>query len=135
MLAVDVLEVPMPAKEIVICWYFKPDYFTKWAEAIPMPDQTAERIVRVLVDIFSRFGISEILHSDFESTILKRTGEAFGIIKSMQNYRIPSTKRWYGPMFKQNSVKSLHSTAVRLGTSASTPALCLFLQLTTHQLI
>eukprot|EP00731_Ephydatia_muelleri_P014485 Em0008g205a len=51
-----------------------------------MPDQTAERIVRALIDIFSRFGIPEILHSDqgrnFESTILKKTCAAFGIVKS-----------------------------------------------------
>eukprot|EP00731_Ephydatia_muelleri_P003703 Em0001g3703a len=60
--------------------------FTKWAEAVPMPDQTAERIVLALIDIFSRFGIPEILHSDqgrnFESTILKKTCAAFGIVKS-----------------------------------------------------
>ena len=62
------------------------DYFTKWAEAVPMPDKTAERIVRALIDIFSHFGIPEILHSDqgrnFESTILKKTCAAFGIVKS-----------------------------------------------------
>ncbi|KAL5477929.1 hypothetical protein EMCRGX_G024787 [Ephydatia muelleri] len=61
-------------------------FFTKWAEAIPMPDQTAERIVRVLIEVFSHFGIPEILHSDqgrnFESTILKKTCSAFGIVKS-----------------------------------------------------
>ena len=27
-----------------------------------MPDQKAERIVRILIDIFSRYGIPEILH-------------------------------------------------------------------------
>ena len=51
-----------------------------------MPDETVDRIVQVLIDIFSRFGIPAILHSDqgrnFESTILKRTCAAFGIIKS-----------------------------------------------------
>ena len=51
-----------------------------------MPDQTAERIVRALIGIFSRFGIPEILHSDqgrnFESTILKETCAAFGIVKA-----------------------------------------------------
>eukprot|EP00731_Ephydatia_muelleri_P000956 Em0001g956a len=57
-----------------------------WAEAVPMPDQTAERIVRALIDILSRFGIPEILNSDqgrnFESTILKKTCAAFGIVMS-----------------------------------------------------
>ena len=70
-------------------------YFTKWAEALPMPDQTAERIARALIDIFSRFGIPEILHSDqgrnFESTILKKT--------KSPNYFIPSTRIWYDGTF------------------------------------
>ena len=85
MLAVDVLEVPMSGHGNRYLLVLQ-DYFTKWAEAVPMPDQTAERIVRALIDIFSRFGIPEILHSDqgrnFESTILKKTCAAFGIVKS-----------------------------------------------------
>ena len=85
MLAVDVLEVPMSGHGNRYLLVLQ-DYFTKWAEAVPMPDQTAERIVRALIGIFSRFGIPEILHSDqgrnFESTILKETCAAFGIVKS-----------------------------------------------------
>ncbi|KAL5466932.1 hypothetical protein EMCRGX_G031095 [Ephydatia muelleri] len=80
MLAVDVLEVPMSSHGNRYLLVLQ-DYFTKWAEAIPMPDQTAERIVRVLIEVFSHFGIPEILHSDqgrnFESTILKKTCSAF----------------------------------------------------------
>eukprot|EP00731_Ephydatia_muelleri_P002325 Em0001g2325a len=57
MLAVDVLQVP-------------------WAEGIPMPNQTAEYIAGILIDLFSRFGIPGILHSDqganFESTMIRR---------------------------------------------------------------
>ena len=85
MLAVDVLEVPMSSHGNRYLLVLQ-NYFTKWAEAVPMPDQTAERIVRALISIFSRFGIPEILHSDqgwnFESTILKETCAAFGIVKS-----------------------------------------------------
>eukprot|EP00731_Ephydatia_muelleri_P023350 Em0015g933a len=85
MLAVDVLEVPMSSHGNRYLLVLQ-DYFTKWAEAIPMPDQAAERIVRVLIEVFSHFGIPEILHSDqgrnFESTILKKTCSAFGIVKS-----------------------------------------------------
>ena len=59
---------------------------TKWAEAIPIPNQSAERITKELIKVFSRYGIPDILHSDqgrnFESTILRQTLEAFGITKS-----------------------------------------------------
>lgn len=52
MLAVDILQVPMSMKgnQYLLVLH---DYFAKWAEAIPMPDQKAERIVRILIDIFS----------------------------------------------------------------------------------
>ena len=43
---------------------------TKWAEAIPIPDQTAEQITKELIKVFSRFGIPDVLHSD-QGKILK----------------------------------------------------------------
>ena len=62
------------------------DYYTKWAEAVPLPDQTAARITGELIKVFSIFGHPEILHSDqgrnFESSILAQTLEAFGVHKS-----------------------------------------------------
>ena len=67
------------------CFLILQDYFTNWAEAIPMPNQTAECIPGILIDLFSWFGIPEILHSDqganFESTMIRRAA-AFGITKS-----------------------------------------------------
>ena len=62
------------------------DYFTKWAEAIPIPNQTATCITQEVVQVFSRFGLPAILHSvqgaNFESTKLSQTLEAFGVRKS-----------------------------------------------------
>ena len=85
MIAVDVLKVPPSTcnnKYLLVIQ----DYFTKWADAIPMPDQTAVRIVRELTKVFSVMGLPQVLHSDqganFESTILKQTLQAYGITKS-----------------------------------------------------
>ena len=85
MIAVDVLQVPMSYQHNKYLLVVQ-DYFTKWAEAIPMPDQTATRITRELIKIFAVLGMPNILHSDqgqnFESTILRQTLNAFGIVKS-----------------------------------------------------
>ncbi|KAL5502479.1 hypothetical protein EMCRGX_G009263 [Ephydatia muelleri] len=59
MLAVDVLQVPVSSRGNCYLLVLQ-DYFTKWAEAIPMPNQTAECIVGILIDLFSRFGIPGI---------------------------------------------------------------------------
>jgi len=85
MVAVDVLQVPMSLQSNKYLLVVQ-DYFTKWAEAIPMPDQTAARINQELVKLFSVLGIPRILHSDqgsnFESTLLRQTLDIFGITKS-----------------------------------------------------
>ena len=85
MVAVDTLEVPRSPKNNRYLLVVQ-DYFTKWVEAIPLPDQTAGRITDALTKIFTTLGFPEILHSDqgrnFESTILRQTLEAFGVQKS-----------------------------------------------------
>ena len=48
MLAVDVLEIPLSTKGNHYLLAVQ-DYFIKWAEALPMPDQTAKRITDILV--------------------------------------------------------------------------------------
>ena len=62
------------------------DYFTKWVEVVPMPDQTAARIVSAVTKIFCTLGIPEVLHSDqgcnFESLLFRETLNAFGTSKS-----------------------------------------------------
>ena len=85
MIAVDILEVPISTSNNCYLLVVQ-DYFTKWAEAVPLPDQTAARISAELVKLFSVYGHPEILHSDqgcnFESTIMAQTLEAFGVTKS-----------------------------------------------------
>ena len=85
MVAVDILQVPVSQHNNRYLLVIQ-DYKTKWAEAIPIPDQTAERVTKELIKVFSRFGIPDVLHSDqgknFESTILRHTLDAFGVTKS-----------------------------------------------------
>ena len=85
MIAVDILEVPITSNNNRYLLVVQ-DYFTKWADAIPIPDQTAVRITGELVKLFCAYGPPQILHSDqgrnFESSILAQTLEAFGIKKS-----------------------------------------------------
>ena len=63
------------------------DYFTKWVEAFPLPDQEASTIASILVEsVFSRWGVPLYLHSDqgknFESILLKEVCEILGISKT-----------------------------------------------------
>ena len=85
MVAVDILEVPISRYTNRYLLVIQ-DYMTKWAEVIPLPNQTAERITKELIKVFSRYGIPDILHSDqgrnFESTILRQTLDAFGVTKT-----------------------------------------------------
>ena len=63
------------------------DYFTKWPEVFPLPNQEANTVARALVDgFFSRFGVPRELHSDqgrnFESTVFRECCEILGIRKT-----------------------------------------------------
>ena len=85
MVAVDILQVPLSYRNNRYLLVIQ-DYFTKWAEAIPLQDQTADRITKELTKVFTTFGVPDILHSDqgrnFESAILRQTLDAFGVTKS-----------------------------------------------------
>ena len=85
MVAVDILTVPVSTQGNRYLLVVQ-DYFTKWADTIPLPNQKASTITSALIKLFSTMGMPEIVHSDqgqnFESTILKQTLDAFGISKS-----------------------------------------------------
>ena len=86
MLAADILEVPISHHHnrylLVVM-----DYFTKWAEAIPLRDQTAASISAAVIKICCSFGVPDIMHSDqgknFEShLVFHQVLSAFSIQKS-----------------------------------------------------
>ena len=63
------------------------DYFTKYTEAYPLPNQTAETTAEALaINFFTRFGAPRILHSDmgpnFESRLFQHMRELFEIDKT-----------------------------------------------------
>ncbi|CAK9820223.1 Retrovirus-related Pol polyprotein from transposon 412 [Anthophora quadrimaculata] len=63
------------------------DYFSKWPEVIPLPNQRATTIATALLrDVVSRHGVPLELHSDqgrsFESTVFKELMQLLGIKKT-----------------------------------------------------
>ncbi|KFD47129.1 hypothetical protein M514_11979 [Trichuris suis] len=82
--AVDVWEVP--TSQLGNKYLLVLQDCTKWVEAVPVKNQMAVTISSsVLVEIFSRMGIPDILHSDqganFESDLLRSVLKAFGVQK------------------------------------------------------
>ena len=90
MVAVDILQVPLSTNNNRYLLVLQ-DYFTKWADAVPLPDQTASRITTALIKFFCTYGPPQIIHSDqgrnFESTIFKQVLEAFGVRKSRTTHK------------------------------------------------
>ena len=63
------------------------DYFTKYVEIFPLPNQEATSVATVLVrDFFSRYGVPHFLHSDqgsqFESKLFSEVCSLLGISKT-----------------------------------------------------
>jgi len=83
--AVDILQVPLLYRNNRYLLVIQ-DYFTMWAEAIPLLDQTVDRITKELTKVFTTFGVPDILHFD-QGQILKvlyyirQTLDAFGVTK------------------------------------------------------
>ena len=86
-LAIDVLG-PLPLSEAGNKYLLiSADYFTKWVEAYPLPNQEAKTVAEALVNNFvCRFGVPLIIHSDqgrnFESRVFSEMCQLLGIHKT-----------------------------------------------------
>lgn len=72
------------------------DHFTKWMEAYPIPDQTAETVAhRVVYDFISRFGVPLDIHSDqgrtYESNLFQQVCKLLDIHKTRTSPYHPSS--------------------------------------------
>ena len=75
------------------------DYFTRWTEAYPIPNQEATVVARKLVDeFFCRFSPPEQLHSDqgrnFESEVISEVCKLLGVVKSRTTPYHPQLDGW-----------------------------------------
>nr|VZI14049.1 unnamed protein product [Spirometra erinaceieuropaei] len=63
------------------------DFFTKWAEAAPLPDQTTATVAEAIMSTWvARFGVPDVIHSDqganFESLLVHELCSRLGIQKT-----------------------------------------------------
>ena len=76
------------------------DYYTKYAEAVALPNQEAVTVARALEDIFSRHGMPLVLLTDqgsnFESKVITSLCEMFGIEKRRTTAYHPQTDGFNG---------------------------------------
>jgi len=72
------------------------DYFTKWADAIPLPDQTAPHITAKLIKFFSTYGPPKVLHSDQGRNFNVYSSLARHWCSQIMNYTISPSKGWDG---------------------------------------
>ena len=76
------------------------DYFTRWTEAYPIPNQEAVTIAETLVkEYICRYGVPQYLHTDqgrnFESKLIKEVCELLGINETRTSPYHPQSDEWW----------------------------------------
>ena len=98
LVACDILG-PLPRSSNGNCYLLVvADYFTRWMEAYPIPNQEASTVAQVLTkEFFLRFSPPEQLHSDqgrqFEADVLKEVCKLLGIQKTRTTPYHPQSDR------------------------------------------
>ena len=75
-IGIDILSLPTETEDGNVCILVVSDYFTKWTQAIPLPDHTALTVADALVvEVFLKFGTPRLIHSDqgaeFQSELIR----------------------------------------------------------------
>ena len=102
------------------------DYFSKWTEAFPMPDQEASTVADLLVkEVMCRFGVPLLIYSDqgrnLESALFSEVCQLLGIKKTRTTANHPSQMAWWKGLTGHFwiSCPSLLITTRRIGISTS----------------
>ena len=72
------------------------DHFTKWVEAVPMPNQRAETVAKAFVnEVVTRHGVpSKLILTDqgrnFEADLMKQVFSLLGVRAKTKNFAVPS---------------------------------------------
>ena len=95
------------------------DYFSKWIEVYPLPDQKAETVARCLLDLICHFGCPERLHSDrgtnFQSRLISELCELLLIKKTRTSSYAPYSDGMVERSMR--TLKGLISPYVKRGTT------------------
>jgi hypothetical protein len=112
------------------------DYFSKWADAIPIPTQETKVIIDALMIFISNFGIPVEIHSDqgrnFESFLMSALCERLGIHKTRTT---PYYPRSDGQTERFN--RTLLAALAKICTAENEwdkfiPIVCMYYRATTH---
>ena len=99
MVAIDILEVPLSYCNNCYLLVIQ-NYFTKGANAIPLPDQPAVCITNALVKVFTDYSLPDIIPSDqgsnFESSIHRQTLYRIFWGSQIKNNSMPPPMGWNG---------------------------------------
>ena len=71
------------------------DYYSKWIEALPIEAQTSKAVIGAMKDVFSRFGIPNVIRSDngrcYDSKEFRQFAEKYGFVLKTSSLRYPAS--------------------------------------------
>ena len=90
---------PLPPSQGFQYLFTVVDRTTRWAEAIPLKDTTAESCIQALIGWISRFGIPSHITSDRGSQFTSKTVAGYRQkfrVHPSSHHRLSPSSKWYG---------------------------------------